>query len=246
MAGLQGSLQDFEITDILQLIHMNKKEGCLEITTEDDKGYIFVQNGIVMHSYTNDREGENAIQRILMWTDGDFEFIPDKKSDKKSIEVPIQHLMLEAARKIDEWKQIEGIIPTVDAVVDIVENPETGMENIKLTSEEWKMLTFVDGESTIRELAERVNQSEFATAKIFVGLISSGLVYLKEVKKEEKPKEEKKEEKAEKGEDESGVDKKEGVLKARNKKIKVKTKDKKDKDEDEEDKKTGLGRFFSR
>jgi len=203
LAGLQGSLKDFDITDILQLIHMNKKEGCLEIVTADDKGYIYVEGNIVKHSETTDRTGENAVQRILMWTEGRFEFIPDKKSDKKSVLVPIQHLMLEAARKIDEWKQIERIIPDIDAIVDIVENPETGTENIKLTSEEWKMLTFVDGESSIKTLASKVNQSEFETAKIFVGLISSGLVYMKEIvkKKEEKkpektePEEEHKEEK---------------------------------------------------
>lgn len=208
MAGLQGSLKDFDITDILQLIHMNKKEGCLEIITADDKGYIYVENGIVMHSETNDREGENAVQRILMWTEGRFEFKPDAKSDKKSVQVPIQHLMLEAARKIDEWKQIERIIPDVDAIVDIVENPETGTENIKLTSEEWKMLTFVDGESSIKDLAERVNQSEFEIAKIFVGLISSGLVYVKEVPKKKKPPvEEKKEEE----EEEKKEEKKKGL-----------------------------------
>ncbi len=217
MAGLSGSLNDFDITDILQLIHMNKKEGCLEITIEDDKGYIYIQDWIVTHSETEDRKGEDAVQKILRWTKGSFEFVPEKKSDEKTVQVPIQHLMLEAARKIDEWQQIERFIPDTDGIIDIVENPETGTENIKLTSDEWKMLTFVDGELTIKELALKVNQSEFVTAKIFVGLMSSGLVYMKENLEKKAAKEKEKQEK---------IDKK--------------------KEKEKENKKKGLGRFFSR
>ncbi|HAV91919.1 TPA: hypothetical protein DCW38_01905 [candidate division WOR-3 bacterium] len=88
--------------------------------------------------------------------------------------------MLEAARSIDEWKQIEKLIPSLDLLVKIVENPETDTENIKLSSEEWKILTFVDNQSTIKDIAKRVNQSEFQTAKVFYGLISSGLVTVEE------------------------------------------------------------------
>ncbi len=219
MAGLQGSLKDFDITDILQLIHMNKKDGCLEIKTDEDEGRIFFEGGLVKHSETSDRSGENAVQRILMWSDGTFHFLPDKKSSKKTIDLPIQHLMLEAARKIDEWKQIERIIPSLDMIVNIVEDPETGTENIKLTSEEWKILTFVDGVSTIKEMAEKVNQSEFQTAKVFVGLVSSGLVSL--IEKEKPPVEEIMEEVIENSPEEEPT-------------------------EDDSDKKKGFKRFFSR
>lgn len=180
MSGLEGSLKDFEITDILQLINMNKKDGCLEIKGTDDFGKIYFENGAVTHAETSDRSGENAVHKILMLQEGTFKFIPDTKSERKTINLPIQHLMLEAARSIDEWKQIEKLIPSLDLLVKIVENPETDTENIKLTSEEWKILTFVDNQSTIKEIAKRVNQSEFQTAKVFYGLISSGLVTVEE------------------------------------------------------------------
>jgi len=183
LSGLQGSLKEFDITDVLQLIQMNKKDGCLEITAVDDFGKIYFENGAVIHAETKERFGENAVHKILLLSEGTFKFNLDVKSPKKSINLPIQHLMLEAARKIDEWKQIEKIIPSVDLMVKIVENPETGTENIKLTSEEWKILTFVDNQSTIKEISLKVNQSEFETAKVFFGLITSGLVFLEEQNK---------------------------------------------------------------
>ena len=219
MAGLQGNLKDFEITDILQLIHMNKKDGSLEITVKDDVGKIFFESGIVVHAETKETTGENAVQKILMWTEGDFVFYADKKTERRTIELPIQHLMLEAARQIDEWKQIEKIIPSLDLIIKIVEEPELDTENIKLTSEEWKMLTFVDNNLTIKELAQKVNQSEFETAKIFVGLISSGLVYTeeKEIKGKSEPQ-----------------------------KIDEQKTQKDETQKTDDDKKTGFKRFFSR
>ncbi len=180
MAGLQGSLKDFEITDILQLINMNKKDGCLEISSKDKTGRIFFEGGSVTHAEIDDRFGESAIQQILIINEGTFKFIPDLKTTRNSISLPIQHLMLEAARNIDEWKQIEKLIPSLDLIVKVVENPDIDTENIKLTSEEWKMLTFVDNISTIKEIAKKVNQSEFQTAKTIYGLITSGLITVEE------------------------------------------------------------------
>ena len=223
MSGLQGSLKDFEITDILQLINMNKKDGCLEIKGADDFGRIYFENGAVTHAETSDRAGENAVHKILMLSDGSFKFTPDTKSERKTINLPIQHLMLEAARSIDEWKQIEKLIPSLDLLVKIVENPETDTENIKLTSEEWKILTFVDNQSTIKEIAKRVNQSEFQTAKVFYGLISSGLVNVEE--KEEQLTD---------------------VLSDLDKQIQEEETTKNEEKEDEKNKKQGLRKFFSR
>ncbi|MEO0280798.1 MAG: DUF4388 domain-containing protein [candidate division WOR-3 bacterium] len=180
MAGLQGSLKDFEITDILQLINMNKKDGCLEITTKDSVGRIYFEGGSVTHAEIDDRFGESAIHQILVINDGSFKFIPDVKTPRNTISLPIHHLMLEAARSIDEWKQIEKLIPSLDLVVKVVENPDVDTDNIKLSSEEWKMLTFVDNVSTIKEIAKKVNQSEFQTAKTIYGLITSGLITVEE------------------------------------------------------------------
>lgn len=222
MTGLQGSLKDFDITDILQLININKKDGCLEIIGANDFGRIYFENGAVTHAETSDRVGEHAVHKVLMLSDGTFKFLADEKSDRKTINLPIQHLMLEAARSIDEWKQIEKLIPSIDLIVKMVDNPETGTENIKLSSEEWKILTFVDNQSTIKEIAKKVNQSEFQSAKIFFGLISSGLVIAEE--KEQLT----------------------DVLNALDEQINTAKDEKPEDKEDDKNKKSGIRKFFSR
>ncbi|RKX69671.1 hypothetical protein DRP53_07435 [candidate division WOR-3 bacterium] len=175
--ALIGRLEEFEIADILQLIQFSQKDGCLTIKGKG-KGKIFFEGGLVTHAICGDRKGERAIEEILRWKEGEFNFEIGQLADEHTIDLPIQHIILESARKIDEWHKISRLIPSVDVVVKIVEVPDSTVENIRLTPNEWRVLSFVDGKSTIKEIAKKANLEEFETAKIFFGLASSGLVMI--------------------------------------------------------------------
>jgi len=187
--GLQGNLQDFEITDILQLVYMGQKAGVLRIITENDEGEIYFDSGLVVHAKTQEKEGQSAIQTILRWSKGSFVFDPSGKTTEKTIQLPVQNVILEAARQIDEWKGMEKVIPSMDVVVDFI--PEPDMSDIELNQEEWRVLTTVDGEKSAKEIAQKLDVKEFDTARILYGLISSGLL---KIVSEESGKAEKKEE----------------------------------------------------
>lgn len=176
--ALQGSLEDFELTDVFQLIQLGQKDGGLRIQTEDDVGIVYFKGGMVIHAKTNSIIGEPAIDTILSWKKGRFVFNPNEETLESTVDLPIQQVILEAARRIDEMNKIQKVIPSFDAVVKIVEVPDAGVEKIHLKPEEWKILSFVDGTRAIKRIASKANISEFETARILYGLISSGLVKL--------------------------------------------------------------------
>ena len=197
--ALQGNLEDFELTDVFQLIQLGQKDGGLRIQCEDDVGIVYFKEGIVIHAKTNSIQGEAAIDTILSWKKGRFVFNPNEETLQRTVDLPIQQVILEAARRIDEMTKIQKLIPSFDVVVNIIEVPEAGVEKIHLKPEEWKILSFVDGSRIIKDIASKASVSEFETARILYGLISSGLVKivqktetLKPVQKmEEKKKDEK-------------------------------------------------------
>ncbi|MCK4576604.1 DUF4388 domain-containing protein [candidate division WOR-3 bacterium] len=197
MLALQGNLEDFDLTDVLQLIHLGKKNGALEIETLENRGEIYFENGKVVYAKTKEMIGEESIHYILRWTKGKFVFSPEKRAPEKRMNIPIQNLILDAAKQIDEWKRIEKIVPSVEMIVDFVEDPDVSSEEINLSPDEWKILSLITGERSIRDVAQLAKLTEFNTAKIFYGLISSGLVNLKRPTKKEEKKEEEKEEKKE-------------------------------------------------
>lgn len=202
--ALQGNLEDFELTDVFQLIQLGQKDGGLRIQCEDDVGIVYFKEGIVIHAKTNSIQGEAAIDTILSWKKGRFVFNPNEETLQRTVNLPIQQVILEAARRIDEMTKIQKLIPSFDVVVNIIEVPEAGVEKIHLKPEEWKILSFIDGSRIIKDIASKASVSEFETARILYGLISSGLVKivqktetLKPVEKIEENKEEKNEDKKE-------------------------------------------------
>ena len=186
--ALEGSLEDFELTDVFQLIQLGAKDGSLRIQTSSDVGVVYFKDGMVVHAKTNNLIGEQAIDSILQWRKGRFVFRPGEETLEKTVELPIQQVILDAARRIDELNKIQRLIPSFDMVPKIVEVPDVGIEKINLRPEEWKVLAFVDGTLSIRQISERVKLSEFETGRILYGLISSGLVKLIQEKVEEKQK----------------------------------------------------------
>ncbi|MEO0094649.1 MAG: DUF4388 domain-containing protein [candidate division WOR-3 bacterium] len=186
--ALEGNLEDFELTDVFQLIQLGAKDGSLRIQTPSDVGVVYFKNGMVVHAKTNSLIGEQAIDTILQWRTGRFVFRPGEETLEKTVELPIQQVILDAARRIDELNKIQRLITSFDMIPKIVEVPDAGIEKIHLRPEEWKVLAFVDGHLSIREISQRVKLSEFETGRILYGLISSGLVKLIQEKTGEKPK----------------------------------------------------------
>ncbi len=185
--GLEGNLKDFDLSDILQLIHMGKKTGALEVVTETESGVIFFREGTAIHAVAQDLSGDEAVNRILRWRQGHFAFKPEAATDYRSIKTPLQHLVLDAARQIDEWADIQKLIPNLDLIPAIEENPSAGTEDIKLQPQEWRILAIVDGTKNIREIIREGHLGDFETCKILYGLISSGLVRIAPPPKPEAP-----------------------------------------------------------
>jgi len=206
--ALQGNLDDFELTDLFQLIQLGQKDGGLRIITVSDVGVVYFKDGMIIHAKTNHYQGEPAIDSILSWEKGQFIFDPKTETTEHTVDMPIQQVMLDAARRIDELNKIQKLIPSFDAVVKIVEVPNPGVEKIHLRPEEWKVLSFVDGSKTIRQIARKTQLSEFDTARILYGLITSGLASLAAPQTRPKPAEPKPPPEAEKKEKEE--EKKEG------------------------------------
>jgi len=203
--ALQGNLEDFELTDVFQLIQLGQKDGGLRIQSEDDVGIVYFKDGIVIHAKTNSIQGETAIDTILSWKKGRFVFNPNEETLKRTVNLPIQQVILEAARRIDEMTKIQKLIPSFDVVVNIIEVPHAGVEKIHLKPEEWKILSFVDGARSVKDIASKTSVSEFETARILYGLISSGLLTIVQKTETLKPVE-----KTEENKEEKNGDKKEG------------------------------------
>ncbi len=172
--ALSGDLKDFELNDIFQFIQLGGKDGALHIKSDKGASVIYFKGGNILHAEVGVYEGTDAINVLLTWNDGTFNFIPNEEADKVTIDLPVQNVILEAARQIDEWKKMEDVIPSINVVVDFVGEPDMG--DIELQPAEWKALSFIDGKKTVKEIADALEMNSFEVAKILYSLVQSGLV----------------------------------------------------------------------
>jgi tetratricopeptide (TPR) repeat protein len=126
---------------------------------------------------------EEVVFELLNWSEGYFSFT-DGAAERAAIEatasIPTEAVLMEAARRIDEWARIETKVPHL-GVVPRLRPAEEGGAPLDLVPFEWEVLAAVDGRRDLRAIAAQVGRSEFDVARTIYGLMSAGLLALDEV-----------------------------------------------------------------
>jgi len=185
--AFQGSLKELPLPDIIQLVSVSGKTGKFTLSREHERGFIYLKNGQMVHAFVGDLVGEEAIYALAIWNAGDFQFSPGEEPDRQTITKSNTNLLMEAARRLDEWRVLSKKIPSVDHVPELL-GRENRHEQITLNPQEWMLITKIDGHRSISEVGRALNMASFDVAKILYGMITSELVSLK--KKSERSDEE--------------------------------------------------------
>lgn len=160
MSNLKGSLQSISLTDVVQLLHVNKKSGELRVTNGRERGVLFVAEGEVIHAEMGHIKGEGAAFETLEWERGEFEFVAAKPRSGGSIRRMVPDLLMEAARNSDMRKRLRSFFPSLDAVPwTLVPEPEL-TQGLKLFPEDRKVIPYFDGFRDFRQVMETLEQSE--------------------------------------------------------------------------------------
>lgn len=231
--AIRGSLREASLPDVLQLLAMGKKTGCLSVTHRNNFGYIYFAKGRITYaSIVNrrDRIGdmlvkagvittdqlqaaidaqgrhrdkrigdllvdlgaisreklhdhvriqiEEAVYLLFTWNEGTFNFEADVHPERQDLLVSInpESLLLEGARRVDEWGLIEKKIPSFDIVFD-ADWRKLASADLALTAEQQAVLQYVDGKRDVHGLVEASGLVEFEVAKALYGLSTAGLIH---------------------------------------------------------------------
>ena len=176
--AFQGSLKELPLPDIIQLVSVSGKTGKFTLTRDDDRGFIFLKGGQMVHASVGDLVGEEAIYSLAIWNSGEFQFNPGEEADRQTIAKSNTNLLMEAARRLDEWRILSKKIPSVDYVPELLAR-DNRHEQVTLNPHEWMILTRIDGHRSIADIGGALNMSSFDVAKILYGMITGELVQLK-------------------------------------------------------------------
>ncbi len=231
--AIKGSLKEASLPDVLQLLSMGQKTGCLSVAERNNFGYIYfdagqivyasivnrrdrlgdilVKNGLITpeqlqaavdaQAHRRDRrlgellvemnaltrpalesymriQIEEAVYYLFTWTSGTFSFETDVRPDAQDFLVRIspESLLLEGARRVDEWSLIEKKIPSFDLIF-VVERARLAASEVTLTPEQERLVPLIDGKRDVAALIDDSGMLEFDIAKALYGLITAGFAH---------------------------------------------------------------------
>jgi uncharacterized protein DUF4388/tetratricopeptide repeat protein len=124
---------------------------------------------------------EETILDLLGWTEGHFRFEEGASYEaivESPVLIPTEGLLMESARRLDEWSRIEAKVPHL-RVVPKLPPPETSAGGkLDLVPFEWEVLAAVDGQRDIHALADALGRSEFDIARTIFALAAAGVIVL--------------------------------------------------------------------
>ncbi len=232
--AIKGSLREASLPDVLQLLAMGQKSGCLSVTDRSNFGSIFfdrgrisyasivnrrdrlgdvlVKNGVlsqqqldaavtlqgrqrqkrlgeilveqqmisrdVLHRFIH-IQIEEAVYYLFTWAQGTFSFEADVRPDERDLLVAInpETLLLEGARRVDEWSLIEKKIPSFDVIFDVDRGRLATAGELRLTSEQERLIPLIDGQRDVTALIDASGLGEFEVGKALYGLATAGFLH---------------------------------------------------------------------
>jgi hypothetical protein len=177
--AFQGSLAELHLPDIIQLVSVSGKTGVFHLSDASHRGDIWLHEGRIVHAETEDLSGEEAVYALAIWRTGEFRFEAGVAAPRQTIQKSNTNLLMEAARRLDEWRVLSKKIPSVELVPEfvILENREG---QINLNTMEWLLLSKIDAQRSVRQIAAAAGMGVFDAAKLLYGLVATNLIRLKE------------------------------------------------------------------
>ena len=177
--SLKGSLESINLADIMQLVANSRQSGRFILTREaGSAGYIILKRGEIIHAEVDKFRGEDAFFTLISWGKGEFVFEEGHIESETTITRSVTSLLMEAARRIDEWKLLRKKIGSIDAIPQFNEIDRQERRKISLSTLEWLVISKIDGKQSISQISENAGINIYDTARIIFGMIASGLLRL--------------------------------------------------------------------
>src|SRR5438876_766782 len=219
--AIKGSLKEASLPDVLQLLALGQKTGCLSIADRSNFGYIYFDKGRIcyasivnrrdrlgdilvkhqkirsdqldaaIHRQSKERDKklgeilvgmgvisqedlerymrvqiEESVYYLFTWTQGTFNFESEVRPERQDFLVNInpESLLLEGARRVDEWSLIEKKIPSFDLIFT-VDKDRLAISEAALTETQQRVLPLLDG---ARDMNQVIEDSELHRAAVGV------------------------------------------------------------------------------
>ncbi|MES2307075.1 MAG: DUF4388 domain-containing protein [Gemmatimonadota bacterium] len=230
--AIKGSLKEASLPDVVQLLYLGRRTGCLSVANDRNFASIWLDDGwivfagmvsrpdrlgerlvaagkltseqlesavatqaslpghrlgavLVQLNYLSNAELEGELRRqveetvytLFTWASGTFSFEAGISPDdaEGTVRLNPEGLLLEGARRVDEWSVIAKKIPSLDAVFALEGEGDIDLKgDATLVDIERRVQPLIDGARTVREIMEATGLTDFEVCRALFGLTTAG------------------------------------------------------------------------
>ena len=224
--AIKGSLKEASLPDVIQLLFLGRRTGCLALADQHNFGTIYLDEGLIVYAsivnrrdrlgdillrkgritaqqlqqaieaQVDDRQHklgeilvglgvlsrgeleeymrlqiEEAVYYLFTWSQGTFNFEAGVRPEGEEFPVRInpEYLLLEGARRVDEWSLIQKKIPSFDLIFS-ADAGHVVPPDVTLSSAQQTILPLLDGSRDVQQLVEESGLVEFEVGQALYGL----------------------------------------------------------------------------
>ncbi len=198
--SFEGTIRELGLHEVGQLLSLSRKTGTLTAWSllRGVRGWIRFADGAMVDAGTGEplpagtatpaaiagarSELEEVILDVLAWREGRFAFTADGAGQAwpGRVRIPTDLMLVESARRDDAWSRLRDRVSSAEVVPSFVDVEPKALPLLRLVPQEWEVLTRVDGQRTLRTLAQLLQRDLLEVAEVVHGLIGTGLLVVRD------------------------------------------------------------------
>ena len=142
-------------------------------------GAIAVQQGVLTDQQLREFleiQVAEVLYDAFVWTSGEFGFAEQLELPEYAVTITVDlpNLIMEGARRIEEWEHCLQLLPDSSAVYRVVSAPRG--DRVTLTADEWRLLFMIDGKRSLDDLVRDAEDDALSVYRVVYGLAANQLI----------------------------------------------------------------------
>lgn len=118
------------------------------------------------------------LSSVFAWTEGDFLFEDGAIIPSRRVALPlsVSPLIEQAQRRVRDSATRNPTPLSPEMVVDFAEIDPNKAEMVRITREQWRLLTYVNGQDSLLTISQQIGEAELQTLRLAGQLAAAGVV----------------------------------------------------------------------
>jgi len=176
-ALLAGSVEHLAISDLLQILSLNGKDGTVQLHQGEDEGRIEFVAGQIVHAETQSTIGSKALYRMLGWSQAGFRVLHRAAPvHAATITGATANVLMDGLVSLDEWGRWRELIPSPHVRLGLAVDARNRLHDHAVTPAEFDVLARARGGVSVAQAIEESPHPDAQVAEAICTLLARGVL----------------------------------------------------------------------